>query len=38
VRLGRCRAQVEVLAGLDAGDSLITDPQAATRAVANGSR
>jgi hypothetical protein len=39
VRLGPVQgAQVEVLAGLDAGDSLITDPQAATRAVANGSR
>ncbi|CAM5782169.1 efflux RND transporter periplasmic adaptor subunit [Ottowia pentelensis] len=39
VRLGPVQgAQIEVLAGLDAGESLITDPQAATRAVANGSR
>lgn len=39
VRLGPVHgAQVEVLAGLDAGESLITDPQAATRAVATGSR
>ncbi len=39
VRLGPVQgALVEVLAGLDAGESLITDPQAATRAVANGSR
>lgn len=34
VRLGPVQgAQVEVLAGLDAGEPLITDPQAATRAV-----
>ena len=39
VRLGPVQgAQIEVLTGLDAGESLITDPQAATRAVANGSR
>ena len=39
VRLGPVQgAQVEVLAGLDAGESLITDPRAATRAVANASR
>ena len=28
--------QVEVLSGLDAGEQLITDPQAATRVVAGG--
>lgn len=39
VRLGPVQgAQVEVLAGLDAGERLVTDPQAATRAVANESR
>lgn len=37
LRLGPVQGdQVEVLAGLDAGESLITDPQAATRAVAGG--
>ncbi len=36
LRLGpRQGERVEVLAGLDAGEPLITDPQAATRAVAN---
>ena len=35
VRLGPVHGErVEVLAGLDAGEPLITDPQAATRAVA----
>ena len=37
LRLGPVQGdQVEVLSGLDAGEQLITDPQAATRAVAGG--
>ena len=37
LRLGPVQGdQVEVLSGLDAGEQLITDPQAATRVVAGG--